>query len=110
MDLLYKDVGGTAFDAVSGAEVPVDIWILRVEPEDAEYVPDVVLWKLTAALYCPRVARIQRDGSIRVISADRAVLAAIVQKYYLPLYETAVSRLKAFTTDPGQSSLYYWRD
>jgi hypothetical protein len=76
--------------------VPVCIFIS--EPCESE-----TAWTLSANNYMPRRNFIA-EGMYEYHSDSKEELLALVQKYIVPLYETALRRLK---TD---GNLYYWQE
>jgi hypothetical protein len=106
-ELKYTDTGTIPITEANDANIPVN---LRIYPpkgtaakEDYECSKSGK-WELTARNFCPRLIDDGRSnlGDYGVEADTEADLMAVIQKYVVPLYETALNSIK--TT--GQ--LYYW--
>jgi hypothetical protein len=106
----YKDLGEISVEEADEANIPVDIWLDKVDEEAREENPELLTWELHANNYMPRKGRLSGEQAYRLTSDDRAVLVALVKKHWLPLYKTAVAKLEAFDKPDaeGVSELYYW--
>lgn len=92
---MIKSIGDMGLEEADDANVPVNISIS--EPSESE-----TSWELVAGNYMPRKNWIA-DGQYRYLADSREELMQLVQKYVVPLYECALSRLKAV------GELYYWK-
>jgi len=105
----YESFGEIPVDDANYANIPVDIWLQQVEEDDEDDKSHIGMWCLTADNYMPRKGCLSGEHSYKVYSNDRKVLVALVHKYWLPLYKTAVEVLtKMAPDDDGTASLYYW--
>lgn len=113
----YIDVGQITVDEVDDANIPVDIWLKKVDfNEDLDLLPDgdeegyKDYYLLTADCYMLRKSRLAGERPYAVLAKDRQVLVDLVHKHWLPLYKTAVEILTEMKEDDrGVSSLYYWK-
>ena len=109
---MIHDVGECSLDAIDDANVPVTIFVSRVDEDDIDEYPDLegqVAWTLTASNFMPRKG-VVCEGAYRLLSDDRDELVAAFQQRALPVYKdacTCIARLDKADAD-GESYLYYW--
>jgi hypothetical protein len=92
--MAIEDKGDCCLLECNDMNIPVGIII--GEPDE-----DNDKWVLTADNYTPRKSRIGPDA-YEVEADSREDLVQLVQAYVVPLYEAALSQLKA------GKDLYYW--
>lgn len=110
----YTDLGNIEATEADYANVPVDIWLTKVNAESRRERPKFRAWLLTANNYMPRRGELSGENAYCVTADSRDVLVQLVKKYWLPLYQAAETRLVMFdvpdkNAEKGTSSLYYWR-
>ena len=110
----YTDLGNIEATEADYANIPVDIWLTKVDAESRRERPKFRAWLLTANNYMPRRGALSGENAYCVTADSRTVLVQIVKKYWLPIYQKAVARLLTFdmldkNAEKGTSSLYYWR-
>ena len=103
----YEDIGKIPIEDADDANVPVDIWLTKRNENDEEHPGK---WQLRANNYMPRKACLGGERSYCAISDDREVLAALVRKHWLPLYQIAVEILTEMRPNKDDNArLYYWQ-
>jgi hypothetical protein len=92
------------------ANVPVNIWIGRVEEDEGHPVP-VGTWYLHFQNYMPRKDTVylapNEDWATIIYATERADLETIIRKQIKPLYLKAVANIDAMLEGKGEA-LYYW--
>ena len=106
----YEDLGDIQIERADDANVPVDIWLTQIDKDDdAAEDGRAGWWQLRANNYMPRRAYLGGERSYYAVSKDREVLAALVRKHWLPLYQIAVDVLTELRpNEDGNARLYYW--
>jgi len=97
-DKMILETGTCKLSETDGLNIPVDIWLSREE---------CGMWRLTASNYTPRTGKIQELAYV-LASPSQTELIQMIKKYILPLYETAVKRLRAIC-DGESEELYFWK-
>lgn len=92
-------------DALDDANVPVDIWLDKND-DNHELLNAGYQWRLRCGNYMPRRGRVE-EGAIEVYAKEKKFLQDAVEKYILPLYQVAVSKLHKMIST-GEGNLYYW--
>ena len=97
-------------ESADDMNIPVNIWLIRIDEveEDSPAGVESGWWELVAGCYMPRKCRVM-DEHFRFYAADRETLAQLVVEQWVPLYEAALTKLKAFGTSTGESDLYFWQ-
>jgi hypothetical protein len=96
-------------DGADSANVPVDIWLTKINPGDLAYKDHYekgFRWSLRCSMYLPRKAMVWGE-TIEHLATTREELVELLQKHVIPLYETALKGLNNIVAGK-QESLYYW--
>jgi hypothetical protein len=106
-ELKYTDTGTIPITEANEMNIPVN---LRIRPPKGTkgkktfQCTDSAKWELTACNFCPRLIDDGRCnlGNYAIEADTKEALMAVIQKYVVHLYETALNSIK--TT----GELYYW--
>ena len=101
---MIKEKGEIPFGEADGSSIPVDVWLTETENDKTREKDGT--WTLRAANYIPRKGVV--EGSYEAVSDKREELVELIKRHVLPLYETAVKKLRAICED-GADNLYYWK-
>jgi hypothetical protein len=112
---MIHEFGKIEIAAADDMNVPVDIWLLQMDPKFPDAFPWTVRgesaagmqWCLRANNYMPRKGCLSGEGSYMVFSDSREELAALVREHVLPLYRAALDVVTCIA-DGSQDCLYYW--
>ena len=106
---MIKDCGEMPPENFNDANVPVDIWLSKLDPEsesDKESYGEGFRYRLTTGVYMPRKASVWSEACT-ILSDNKEELQKIVEKYILPFYKLAVSKIQGII-EGTEDHLYYW--
>lgn len=106
---MIEDRGELEIDAFDDANVPVDIWLTKLDLDsDDEEVAEGFTHVLRIGNYMPRKARVE-GGSCEIFADNKEELQALVKDKVLPIYNKAIAKINGII-DGSNISLYYWND
>jgi len=92
------------------ANVPVDIWLEELNKDNAD--DDLAIYNagyrysLRCGNYMPRKGSVS-EGAVNAFGKDKETMQKAINKYILPLYQTAISKITKMA-ETGNGDLYYW--
>ena len=102
---MIEEYGEMTFADFDEANIPVNIFFSQIDEDDEEY-ENGFRWRILAENFMPRKQTIVGYAA-EALSDNKEELQELIKKYVVPLYESALRKLKGMVSGDCDN-FYYW--